>query len=82
MIIPPTRFDPLIDEKKAPTDIVAEYLEDVATDLNNLTSVEEAYTTTNVTESRTFDADTVTVEELADILGTLISDLQDTTIIK
>ncbi len=82
MIIPPTRFDPLIDEKNAPTDIVAEYLEDVADEVNNLTSVDEAYTTTNVTTDRAFDADTVTLTELADILGTLISDLQDTTIIK
>ena len=32
---------------------------------------------TNVTESRTFDADTVTTAELADIVGTLIEDLKE-----
>ena len=34
------------------------------------------YTTSNVTEDRTFDADTVAVAELADIVGTLIADLK------
>ena len=33
------------------------------------------YTTTNVTPDRAFDADTVAVAELADIVGTLIADL-------
>ena len=32
---------------------------------------------TNVTESRTFDADTVTTAELADIVGTLIEDMKE-----
>ena len=35
-----------------------------------------AYTTTNVTVTRTFDADTVTLPELADVVGTLIEDLK------
>ena len=35
-----------------------------------------AYTTTNVTESRTFDADTVSTPDLADVVGTLIADLK------
>lgn len=34
------------------------------------------YTPTNVTTDRTFDADTVAVAELADIVGTLIADLK------
>ena len=34
------------------------------------------YTETNVTPDRSFDADTVTVAKLADIVGTLISDLR------
>lgn len=34
------------------------------------------YTLSNVTPDRTFDADTVAVAELADIVGTLINDLQ------
>ena len=35
-----------------------------------------AYTPTNVTPDRAYDADTVVVAELADIVGTLIADLQ------
>lgn len=35
-----------------------------------------AYTPTNVTTDRAFDADTVAVAELADVVGTLIADLQ------
>lgn len=35
-----------------------------------------AYTPTNVTTDRSFDADSTTIDELADILGTLIADLQ------
>lgn len=35
-----------------------------------------AYTPTNVTPDRSFDADTVAITELADIVGTLIADLQ------
>lgn len=35
-----------------------------------------AYTETNVTEDRAFDANATTVDELADILGTLIKDLR------
>lgn len=35
-----------------------------------------AYTPTNVTTDRAFDADTVVVSELADVVGTMIADLQ------
>lgn len=35
-----------------------------------------AYTPTNVTTDRSYDADTVIVAELADVVGTLIADLQ------
>lgn len=34
------------------------------------------YTVTNLTTDRTYDADTVAVAELADIVGTLIADLR------
>lgn len=34
------------------------------------------YSTVNVTTDRTFDADTVAIAELADVVGTLIADLQ------
>lgn len=35
-----------------------------------------AYTPTNVTTDRAFDANATTTDELADVLGTLIADLQ------
>lgn len=35
-----------------------------------------AYTPTNVTPDRAFDADSTTMDEMADVLGTLINDLQ------
>ena len=34
----------------------------------------DAYTVTNLTEDRSFDADSTSVAELADIIGTMISD--------
>jgi len=37
---------------------------------------DDPYTPSNVTTTRTYDADTSSVEELADVLGTLIADLQ------
>lgn len=48
-----------------------------ATDaLAALTAATDPYTPTNVTTDRSFDADSTTVDELADVLGTLIADLQ------
>ncbi|HEX7103950.1 MAG TPA: hypothetical protein VF201_15000 [Nitrolancea sp.] len=35
-----------------------------------------AYTVTNLTSDRSFDADTVAIAELADVVGTLIADLK------
>jgi hypothetical protein len=40
-------------------------------------TVTQAYALTNVAPSRTFDANTVTTADLADVVGTLISDLRD-----
>jgi hypothetical protein len=37
-----------------------------------------AYTPSNVTTDRSYDANATTVDELADVLGTLIADLQAT----
>lgn len=42
----------------------------------NATDVLQTYTETNVTPDRAFDADTVAVAELADVVGTLIVDLR------
>jgi len=40
-----------------------------------------AYTPTNVTTDRSYDANATTIDEIADVLGTLIADLQTTGII-
>lgn len=42
----------------------------------------QAYTPTNVTTDRAFDADTVLIAELADVVGTLIADLQSDGVIQ
>jgi len=44
--------------------------------LVGLAKVADAYTATNVTTDRSFDADTVTIAELADVVGTLLADLK------
>jgi hypothetical protein len=58
----------------------------VGTVVNNADAVLEddaqTYTPTNVTTDRAFDADTVLVAELADVVGTLIADLQAARIMK
>lgn len=38
---------------------------------------EEVYDITNVTEDRTLDADSTTLAEVADVLGTLVQDLRN-----
>jgi len=42
---------------------------------NSAASIARQFTVTNLTADRTFDADTVVVAELADIVGTLLQDL-------
>ena len=37
----------------------------------------KTYTVSNVTTTRTFDADSTTLAEVADVLGTLIDDLRN-----
>lgn len=49
--------------------------------INQLIAPTTAYTPTNVTPDRAFDADTVVVAELADVVGSLILDLQSKGII-
>lgn len=39
--------------------------------------IADAYTPSNVTTTRTFDADATTVAELADVVGTLIEDMKN-----
>ena len=43
----------------------------------NLSASSSVYTMTNVTTDRTLDANSTTTAELADVLGTLITDLKE-----
>ncbi len=79
-IIAPNRFNNVTAQDK-PVLRFSEYLEDVTRTLNTLTSNTDAYTVTNAATDRTFDADTVTVAELADVVATLIVDLKAAEII-
>lgn len=58
----------------------------VGTVLNSAAAIAQdyaqTYTPTNVTPDRSYDADTVAVAELADVVGTLITDLQTARVIK
>mgnify|MGYP003654254106 CR=1 FL=1 len=47
----------------------------------NLAASSDPYTVTNVTSDRTMNADSTTTAELADVLGTLITDLKERGII-
>jgi len=49
---------------------------ELAANVQTIPQIAQEFTPSNVTESRTFDADTVTVAELADVLGTLLEDMQ------
>lgn len=50
-------------------------LEGPLTDPRDPAAGEEVFELTNVTEDRTFDANSTSTDELADVLGTLIQDL-------
>lgn len=56
-------------------DELVRILEVLDDDANSITS--DGWTMTNVTTDRTLDADSTTLAEVADIIGTLIKDLQD-----
>ena len=75
-IIAPQRGVPLTDEKQIPSLRFASFLEDLSREVNTLTGNEDEYTTTNVTADRVLDADATTLNELADVVGTMIADLK------
>ena len=57
---------------------IADWLEEMERMINLLLArtVTSAYTPTNVTTDRAFDADATSTAELADVLGTLVADLK------
>lgn len=90
MIIPPRRGEALTD-KGTPTTRFAEYLERMAddvntasddidnleTDVDTLNAIGEEFSAINVTTTKSFDANTVTLAELADVVGSMIQRLQE-----
>jgi hypothetical protein len=91
MITAPNRRDPLVGNNGAPTSRFAEYLERNAddvnantdnvntlqTDVDTLNAIGEEFSASNVTTTKSFDADTVTLTELADVVGSIIERLQE-----
>lgn len=53
-----------------------DWAEEVERTINGLLASAATYTATNVTPDRSFDADATSTAELADVLGTLLSDLR------
>lgn len=83
MITSPRRDESITDKSGMASLRLAEYLETNADDLNRivpivdkLVSNSDQYATSNVTVSRTINADTATAAQIADVLGTLIADLK------
>ena len=91
MIVAPNRRDPLIGKNGAPTNRFAEYLERNAEDVNEntdnvstlqadvdtLNAIGEEFSASNVITTKDFDANTVTLAELADVVGSIIERLQE-----
>mgnify|MGYP001580758802 CR=1 FL=1 len=50
--------------------------------VNQVVRVDQTYTVTNAEVDRDFDADTVTLTDVSNVLGTLIADLKASGIIK
>jgi len=89
MIVPPTRETQIVSPNGLSQIRFASYLEDITRKVNDLdtrvstlTGNTDVYTATNVSADRDFDANTVAVAELADIVGTLIADLRAAGVIK
>jgi len=57
------------------------FLDQLVNRVNDMTKV-STYTVTNGTTDRTYDADATGTAELADVLSTLISDLQGAQVLK
>jgi hypothetical protein len=58
------------------------YLSDIWFEVSRNFEPQSTYTPTNVSTDRAYDADTVAVAELADVVGTLIADLKLSGVLK
>lgn len=75
-LIAPNRNNAMTGEGGRPTSRTAEFLERVAKVNNDIDTAMKSYTVTNPVERRSFDTTTVTVSQLAEVLSTVIADLQ------
>jgi hypothetical protein len=82
MIIAPRRDQPLTGDQGTPSNRFSEYMEDLANTTNSIVSSQDVFTPTNASVLRTFDANTVTVAELADYIATLTDVLRNAGIVK
>lgn len=63
--------------KEQPALVWQAYLRGIKTALDNINDPAlRTYLATNVTTDRAYDANATTIDELADVLGTLIADLR------
>ena len=90
MIIPPNRFDNIVQKDK-PVLRFSEYMEQSTEEINantenisvldadvaTLNAIGLEFSATNVTTTKEFNADTVTLEQLADVVGSIIQRLQE-----
>lgn len=82
--VPTLRFIEAIEDIVDEVNTLPETNDNVAVNaaaIAAITAAVEAYTVTNVTVDRDYDADSTTTAELADVLGTLIADLQEAGIV-
>jgi len=75
VITPISGRGPHVDENGALRPEVVNSFNQLVARINAIDEALGAFTSTNVTTDRDFDADTATTAELADVVGTLISDL-------
>ena len=70
------RLDLWTDEQAAQVQDISFSLDRISGDVTKILVETPAYTPSNVVTDRSYDANATTVAELADVLGTLIADLQ------
>jgi hypothetical protein len=71
------RFPPMLGDIERWVRDVSDVHERNCRQIEEMLTPQEVYTLTNVTTDRALDADAAAVAETNDVLGTLITDLQD-----
>lgn len=74
-VIAPNRADVIVEEG-LPSQRMAQFMETLARLNNDIDQALDSYTVTNAVTRRTFDPTTVTTQELAEVVSTLITDIR------